>query len=377
MMRNILLAFLAAFLMFSCDKNALQQTADHLHKADSLFTKANHGIKKLDSITKAISDSDGIAKTVLPEIKRQTKKIDSTFKSGGFEMDSINKEIKKITRTVKVNTEVIKSLDSANASLKKGENALAVLSRTADHILKATKTDKTPEKEQSTGAADNSSDLSASPKAERQPLEKTALLEIEVDDLEQAKALLNDMAREHNATTRAENFSQTEGRLREDIRLRVPLQNFDSFVASVSEELGNVTLKNLESTGEAFEANHKGEVEISLFQNEALGGNAFGTDKENGADATETSTSSQAFMQGFEGLKKVGLVLLPFWPLFLIAGLVIFLVRRHQLKKAKQAQASETISTVREQTFTKENPPSVIPTEQASEPDYSKYQPKQ
>ena len=120
-MKNFFLILLTSVLFVSCEKNTLQQTTDNIKRADSLFTKANQGIKTLDSISKTISDSNGIAKKVIiPEIQKQKKSIDSTIKSGGWRIDSINKQIEKITKNVVVGTEVAKTLDSANTSLQNG-----------------------------------------------------------------------------------------------------------------------------------------------------------------------------------------------------------------------------------------------------------------
>ena len=106
-MKKILLSFFIASALISCDKNTIQQTTDSIKSADSLFTKANDGLKTLDSISKTINDSNGIAnKIILPEIQKQKKVIDSTIRNGGYQIDSINKEIEKITKNVKVGTEV-------------------------------------------------------------------------------------------------------------------------------------------------------------------------------------------------------------------------------------------------------------------------------
>ncbi|MBV2165741.1 MAG: hypothetical protein KUL76_04315, partial [Kaistella sp.] len=139
-MKNLFFIILATAALISCDKSTIQQTTDNIKRADSLFTKANDGIKTLDSISKTITDSDGITKKVIiPEIEKQKKSIDSTIKSGGWRIDSINRQIEKITKNVVVGTEVVKTLDSANESLKNGESTIKVLTRTADKILKQTK----------------------------------------------------------------------------------------------------------------------------------------------------------------------------------------------------------------------------------------------
>ena len=73
-MKNLFFIILATAALISCDKCTIQQTTDNIKRADSLFTKANDGIKTLDSISKTITDSDGITKKVIiPEIEKQKK----------------------------------------------------------------------------------------------------------------------------------------------------------------------------------------------------------------------------------------------------------------------------------------------------------------
>ncbi|HAI79978.1 MAG TPA: hypothetical protein DCL65_02975, partial [Chryseobacterium sp.] len=211
-MKNLFFIILATVALISCDKSTIQQTTDNIKRADSLFTKANDGIKTLDSISKTITDSDGITKKVIiPEIEKQKKSIDSTIKSGGWRIDSINKQIEKITKNVVVGTEVVKTLDSANESLKNGESTIKVLTRTADKILKQTKKQNTTAEnsanENRATPQEQNNPVIVPPVVEKDPIVKTARLEIQVDDLNTAKALLKQKIRENNADLVTENFS--------------------------------------------------------------------------------------------------------------------------------------------------------------------------
>ncbi|MGZ5211863.1 MAG: DUF4349 domain-containing protein, partial [Kaistella sp.] len=275
-MKKILLSLIIAGTLSSCDK--IQQTSDTVKRADSLFTKANDGIKTLDSISKTITDSDGIAKKVIiPEIEKQKKSIDSTIKSGGWQIDSINRQIEKITKNVVVGTEVVKTLDSANRSLQNGESAIKVLTRTADKILNQTKkqnptADNSSPENRATPQEQNNP-VTVPPVVERDPLVKTARLEIQVDDLNTAKALLKQKIRENNADLVTENFSQNEGIQREYITAKVPLQNFDQLLSNLSGELGDVKSKSTESEGKNYVASQMCDIEITLLQNEDIASN--------------------------------------------------------------------------------------------------------
>lgn len=383
-MKNLLLILLTLVTLISCEKSTFQQTTDNIKRADSLFTKANQGIKTLDSISKTISDSNGIAKKdIIPEIQKQKKLIDSTIKRGGWQIDSINKQIEKITKNVVVGTDVAKTLDSANTSLQKGENALKVLTRTADKLLQQTKrqseTEKTVEKSAESPSQPNATaDTPApTPLPERNPIVKTATLEIQVEDLESAQALLKQKIRENNADLVTENFSQNEGIQRQRITAKVPLQYFDRFMNDVSSNLGDIKSKNTETEGSNYVAAQYCDVEIVLVQHE----NITAISAEQTGDEQKEDGFGGAFMKGFKMLGDALLFLLPFWPVFLIGGLILFFIYRNRRTKRAQQLAVETQTLSETNPYPTENQTSTE--EQASadtnltdDSDHSRYMPK-
>ena len=381
-MKKILLSFFIASALISCDKNTIQQTTDSIKSADSLFTKANDGLKTLDSISKTINDSNGIAnKIILPEIQKQKKVIDSTIRNGGYQIDSINKEIEKITKNVGVGTEVVKTLDSANESIKNGESAIKVLTKAADQIINQTKR-QTPIERPSPNTAEKNQNNTVviPPIVERNPLVKTAKIEIEVENLETAKSLLQEKIRANNADLVTENYSQTEGFQREYVTVKVPLNHFDQLVDHVSAEIGTLKTKELTAEGMDYVSGQMGDVEITLVQNDQLAGNDLSKGETEKDSNTFGSKSSNAFMDGFAVLGTVFIAILPFWPLFLIAGLIWYFVRRN--KRNKEQKALENIQPeVNPEPIQKEAIPteSIETTETAKndQPDYSKYLPKE
>ncbi len=212
-MNKIFATFLLFGLLISCSKQEFSEATNSIKTADSLFTKANNGLKTLDSISKKLNDSNGIARKILiPTIEKQTKKIDSTLKSGSWKIDSINKDIAEITKNVKVGTDVAKTFDSVNKALQNGENAISVLSKTADRILKRTQTQKAtlpPNSESQNPQANQNNTVVIPPIVEKNPLVKTAVLEIQVDDIAQAKSILKQKIRENNADLVSSNFQST------------------------------------------------------------------------------------------------------------------------------------------------------------------------
>ena len=381
-MKNLLIIIITAAAVISCDKSTIQQTTDNIKRADSLFTKANDGIKTLDSISKTINDSDGIAKKVIiPEIEKQKKSIDSTIKSGGWRIDSINKQIEKITKNVVVGTEVVKTLDSANNALRSGESTIKVLTETADKILKQTKKQNpTPDNstaENRTTPPEQNNQVIVPPVVERDPLVKTARLEIQVDDLSAAKALLKQKMRENNADLVTENFSQTEGIQREYITAKVPLQNFDQLLSNLSGQLGDVKSKSTESEGKDYIASQMCDIEITLLQNKNIASNPIAENQ----NEEDKNSFGNAFMKGFKVLGDALLFLLPFWPIFLIGALVWYFISRNKKKKAKDEFERQQILNQQNAAYPTQNQTSTEPVQEdkpaeTPDTDYSKYLPK-
>lgn len=381
-MKKFFLSILIGTAIISCEKSTIQQTTDHFKRADSLFSKANEGMKTLDSISKSINSKDGITrKVIIPEIEKQKKAIDSTIKSGSWRIDSINQKLQEITKNVKTGTHVVKTLDSANEALKKGGNPLEVLSKTADKILKHTETQK--ENTQTPTKAEIQSQHSPST-VPLDPLVKTARLEIEVVNLTEAKALLKQKLKEHHADLASESFSQTEGISKESFSAKVPVPYFDQLVNSAS-TLGEIRMKSTISQGIDYDAKQLCDVEISLFQNENLRNNSF-AQKESDSLKTDTfgDKSSNAFMQGFRILGDGLLFLLPFWPILLIGILVWYFFARNKKRKAKDEFESQQALNQQEIQDPKEKQSSTEPVAQSEnnedhddeETDYSKYMPK-
>lgn len=382
-MKKIFLSIFVAGALVSCDKNTIQQTTDSIKQADSLLTKANDGIKTLDSLSKTINDSDGIAKKVIiPEIEKQKKSIDSTIKSGSWQLDSINKEIEKITKNVKVGTEVVKTLDSANRSLEKGENAISVLAKTADKILQQTKSQPKATENPAPNPPSQSQNNSVTTLPEKaiSPLVKTARLEIQVENLEEAKALLRQKIRENNADMISENFTQNEGIMREYITAKVPLQYFDGLVSEVSSQLGDVKSKSTETEGNDRISSQMCDVEITLVQNENISGTAFAKEKVE----EDPNSFSGAFMKGFKVLGDAMLFLLPFWPIILIAvGLWYFIAKRNNKKREEEFQRQLALEREKIKAAealkpeeTSQNVEQKTTEEQKNDDDISKYMPK-
>lgn len=120
------------------------------------------------------------------------------------------------------------------------------------------------------------------------------------------------------------------------------------------------------------------DVEITLVQKELKPSNQIVIDSNDKDSDSFGSKSSSAFMSGFKVLGNVMIAILPFWPIFIIAGLILYFVKRN--KKNKEAKSLENQTNIPVQKTETPTPSEIIEKENnddSDEPDYSKYLPKE
>lgn len=342
-MRKLFFGLIAtATLFLACNKTDLQQASDSFKNADSLFNEAKASYKTLDSISKVVNDSNStIGKVIAPELNKHKEIIEDAIKNGNLSIDSLNKEFEKINHKTKQADEIKKAIDSANNAIKSGDNAAAVIAETASKILKqASKKSQTPPQKQSEPEVQNenqSSQPQSLPQTqpEKYPITKTTRLQINVDDIAAAKAILNQSLHNYNGDLITENLSENEGVAKEFITVKVPLNNFDELVNSVT-TLGNVESKSTEMEGKDYIGSQMCDVEITLVDktpeqnstNDDL--NVLNKDEK---PQTFGEKSTEAFSKGFTILGSLFLALIPFWPIFLIGGIIWYFVAKRNKKR--------------------------------------------
>ena len=119
---------------------------------------------------------------------------------------------------------------------------------------------------------------------------------------------------------------------------RQPLSSFNNLVDSVS-NLGQITNKSTEIEGKDYMANQMCDVEITLTD-KTPETNSTSEDLNvlNKDDKPKTfgEKFSDAFSKGFEGLGSGLIALIPFWPLFLIGGIIWYFVAKRNKKKREE-----------------------------------------
>ena len=388
MKKTIFSLFTATLLLVACNKTDIQQTADSFKKADSLFNQAKESYQTLDSISKIVNDSNStVGKVILPEINKHKEIIEDAIKKGNVNIDSLNKEFKKLDNKSQQAQDIRKAIDSANNAIKSGDNAALVIAETANKILKQTSKNNSQTQPESEVQNQNQVQSQPIPQRELYPIAKTTRLQVSVEDLAAAKALLNQELSTYNADIITENYTENEGIAKQYLTVKVPLSNFNELVNKMS-SLGNVESKNTEVQGNDYVGSQMCDVELTLVDNTPETNNAEDLNILNDEQKDETfgDKSSNAFMKGFAVLGGLFLALIPFWPIFLIAGIVWYFVAKRNKKKREEefqrqlALEREKIKAAEALKPSSETPQNTEPTnaeENKNDDDISKYMPKE
>ena len=383
-----------ATLFLACNKTDLQQASDSIKNADSLFNEAKQSYKTLDSISKVVNDSNStIGKVIAPELNKHKEIIEDAIKNGNLSIDSLNKEFEKINHNSKQAEEIKKTIDSVNNAIKSGDNAAAVIAETASKILKQTTKNKTkPQSEPEVQNENQSSQPLPLPQSqpEKYPITKTTRLQIEVNDIAEARAILNQNLSNYNGDLITENHIENEGVVKDFLTIKVPLNNFDELVNNTT-SLGNVESKNTEVEGKDYIGSQMCDVEITLVDktpeqsttNEDL--NVLNKDEK---PQTFGEKSTEAFSKGFTILGSLFLALIPFWPIFLIGGIIWYFAAKRN-KKKREEEFQRQLALEREKMKNAETSVQPIPQEEVknsedepktstenTDDDITKYMPK-
>ena len=370
----------------------MQQATDTIKNADSLFQEAKESYNTLDSISKVVNDSNStIGKVIVPEIEKHKEIIEDAVKKGNINIDSVQRQFDKIKAKTQQNEEIRKTIDSVSAVIKdsKTENVkVKDIIESANKIL-----NKVKENPQPSAPKVSPNDVKISTqKIEIIPIVKTARLNISVEDIASAKAMLQQELRNTSGDLVTENYSENEGIAKEYITAKVPLYNFNNLVNNLA-NLGAVQTKTTESRGKDYDANQMCDVEITLVDQSISSTTSTPSEDLNiingdeKKDETFGDKSEGAFMKGFSVLGSLFLALVPFWPIFLIGGIVWYFVAKRNKKKREEEfqrqlaierekiKAAEVAKSTAQETPQNAEQPTTEVTE--DDDDISKYMPKE
>ena len=391
MKKLIFSIFTASILLVACNKSDMKQASDTIKNADSFFQEAKEGYNTLDSISKAVKDSNStIGKVIIPEIDKHKEIIEDAIKKGNISIDSVQREFDKIKAKAQQNEEIKKAIDSvASVAEDNPENTkVKNLLESANKILKHSNENSQPSAPK---ISQNDVKIS-SQKTEIVPIVKTARLNISVEDISAAKEMLQQELRNTNGDLVTESYSENEGIAKEYITAKVPLYNFNNLVNNLA-NLGAVQTKTTDSRGKDYDSNQMCDVEITLVDHSISNSSVTPTEDLNivngdeKKDETFGDKSEGAFMKGFGVIGSLFLALLPFWPIFLIAGIVWYFVAKKNKKKREEEfqrqlaiekeKLKSTEKSENQEIKTQENVEKPTTEKQKNDDDISKYLPKE
>lgn len=393
-MKNLLYALALGTVLISCSKSEMQQTSDTIKSADSLFTRANDGVRTLDSISKIVRDTARFNKIVVPEIEKTKESVGKVIQENAKSLDSLNTVLKNARRDIQKGSEVLKTMDSAGRVLKETSSPIDVLStisKTIDKVSKSARQSTQPEEneEKAEGKSvipdDNTAEppVAAPAPAISNPVTKTGVMEVTVYDLSNSRDDLALALRRFDGNIVSEKFEDINGDRKQVIRIQIPTQYFDEAATHLPERLGTLTTRSVESTGTDYDPNRISSLEFILREKkqEGMSDILAETGPESSAEKSEESASG-AFMKGFDVLGKVLLALLPFWPVAVIGAIIWYFMRGRNRNKKFEETASPYVEEVPQEEFIETHPEKKAeevnpPAEDQNGKDpYEKYRPK-
>ncbi|KQT16838.1 hypothetical protein ASG31_10695 [Chryseobacterium sp. Leaf404] len=297
----LLLAISSTFIMCKKGDGTTESLSETIKSADSSFTEISDKAEKIQNETAAALDS---AQVKIKDFDKTSQELKDKFEKTASSVDSLGEKISSVK---------FESKTVDKDSLAKKQEKI-VVNVPAPKVIKETKIiyKNNPEKPKS---------------APKYALKKTANLEIGVDDTYGAKNYIEDQLRKYDGSLKSENISRNNDETRTAyLKMQIPLDKFEYFVEDVSDHLGNVIDKTIDSSGDQFYPNTKCDVEITLYGNEK------------NADAVASKPDSfggkftSGIGSGWEVLTGILLFFVPFWPLFLIIGIAYYFYKKNRNK---------------------------------------------
>lgn len=304
-MKKLILTAVILITLTMCKKAELEQANNTIANADSLIDKASETVNNLD--TNSVLDSVNLK---AKDLIKNKEDIEKAFENSKEKIDSISENVEKFKKDIE-EKKISSNIDSIKNQIKK-------------EIPKATKTltkviykDRPVKKENLV--------------PEGYAMVKNGSVEINVDNISEAKQSLREIIRKYDGTVKTENLVSNDEFQTFYLTAKVPFEKFDYLVEDL-QNLGMIRNKNLEVKGENYNPNKLGNLEITLYDNHLK-------PQENKKDKTFGEKSSDAISSGWNVIGSILLFLLPFWPVFLIAGIgYYFYKKKNQDKNQKPSK---------------------------------------
>ncbi|WP_379963784.1 DUF4349 domain-containing protein [Epilithonimonas sp. UC225_85] len=309
-MKKLILTAAVLSTLTMCKKADLEQANNTISSTDSLVDKVSENVEKFDSAANTIVDSVNLK---AKDLIKNKEEIEKAFDNSKQKIDSIADDVAKFKKDID-DKKISSNIDSVKNSIKKE------ISKPGKEIVTKIIYKNRPKE-------------IVTPKPSL--MVKKGSLEINVDDISTAKYLVQNEIRKYDGTVKTENLISNDEFQTYYITAKVPLQKFDYLLEDLA-NLGIVKNKNVEIIGDHYSENRLCSLAITLYENNNV------ATIENEKDKSFGERSVAAISSGWNVIGGILLFLLPFWPLFLIAGFGYYFYKKKKSKTQDQQENKET-----------------------------------
>lgn len=300
-MKKLILTAVILNTLTMCKKADLQEANHTIASADSLIDKASETVNNLDSNVNAALDSVNLK---AKDLIKNKEDIEKAFENSKEKIDSISENVEKFKKDIE-EKKITSNIDSIKNQIKKE------IPKATKNLTKIIYKDKPVKKENVV--------------PEPSPMVKNGSVELNVDNISEAKQSLREIIRKYDGTVKTENLVSNDEFQTFYLTAKVPFEKFDYLVEDL-QNLGMIRNKNLEVKGDTYSPNKLGNLEITLYDNHLK-------PRENEKDKTFREKSADAISSGWNVIGNILLFLLPFWPVFLIAGIGYYFYKKKNQDK--------------------------------------------
>lgn len=312
-MKKLILTVFVLSTLTMCKKSDLEQANNTIASADSLIDNVSESVVKFDSTANTIVDSVNLK---AKDLIKNKEEIEKAFENSKNKIDSIGENVEKFKKEIE-EKKISSNLDSIKNSIKK--EIPKPVTKTVNKIVYRDKPTQNPEPKPAS-------------------ILKKGYVEINVDDIATGKYLVQEQIRKYDGNIKTENLISNDEFQTYYITAKVPLQKFDYLVEELA-DLGTVKNKNVEIVGNDYNQNKMCDIEITLYGNKL-----HPTENEN--DKSFGSKSMDAISSGWNVIGSILLFLLPFWPVFLIAGIGYYFYKKKNNKNQNPPENKDSQENV-------------------------------
>lgn len=302
-MKNIILTFLTVCSIVACKKTETTENTDSSMVTDSISAT-------LDSIQIPINKVKDSSALILKDTA--VVKIEVLKEQKKLLTEKVAKELDSATRTSIISEIKItqQKIDSTKAKI----TSTRVKKKVTPQIIRETKIIYLENPQQKI--------TETAPK-----IAKKGELEILVNDFEYAQLVTKEQISKYDGIIKSEQILSDENKQIDYLKVSVQLDKSEYLIKDLEQNVGKITSRNIEITGEEYAKNSVCHLEITLVNT---------TDKPAIAGSSKSfgGRSLGAVGSGWNVIQEIFLFILPFWPLNLFGGGIYYFLKRKKINEA-------------------------------------------